>query len=57
MADKAGAPILAHDKAELDTAIQLQMEQAIAEAQAEAQAEACQEASQETSDKELVTVS
>ncbi len=53
MSVKAGQPIIAHDKAELDKAIQLQIEQSIAEAQAEAS----EETSQAVPDKELVAVS
>jgi len=39
-AREAGAPIIAHDKAKLDEAIQKAIEQAIAHAEAEAEAEA-----------------
>ncbi len=44
MATIAGKPIIAHDKAELDKAIQLRLEEAIREAQEEAQKEATEEA-------------
>ena len=40
----ASKPIIAHDKAELDKAIQLQLEEAIREAQEEAKKEATEEA-------------
>lgn len=53
MATIAGKPIIAHDRAELDKAIQLQLEEAIREAQAEAEAE--KETTTEPK-KELVTV-
>ena len=61
LAQNAGKPIIAHDKAELDKAIQLQIEEALRQAQcereeAEAQQEATAQASQEA-DKELVAVS
>ncbi|GAH42990.1 unnamed protein product, partial [marine sediment metagenome] len=36
----AGKPIIAHDRIELDKAVQLQLEEAIREAQEEAQKEA-----------------
>ncbi|MBA7467587.1 hypothetical protein ES705_20068 [subsurface metagenome] len=53
----AGKPIIAHDKVELDKAIQLQLEEAIREAQEEARKEAQVEAPEKTaeSEKELVT--
>jgi len=53
----AGKPIIAHDKVELDKAIQLQLEEAIREAQEEARKEAQEEAPQPTAEgeKELVT--
>ena len=56
MAQKAGQPIIAHDRVELDKAIQLQIEEALREAQEEREAEkvARQEANQEG---ELVAVS
>ena len=44
MATIAGKPIIAHDRAELDKAIQLRLEEAIREAQEEAQKEAIEEA-------------
>ncbi|GAI21137.1 unnamed protein product [marine sediment metagenome] len=53
----AGKPIIAHDRAELDKAVQLQLEEAIREAQAEAQAEAdkkAEKAEQTEPEKELV---
>ena len=50
---KAGEPILNHDKAELDKAVQHQLEQAMREAEAKAEGEA-KEAEPE---KELVSVS
>jgi hypothetical protein len=50
MATKAGQPIIAHDRAELDKAIQLQLEEAMRQAQEEAPSEAPPEA-----EKELVT--
>jgi len=50
----AGKPIIAHDKVELDKAIQLQLEEAIREAQEEARKEAQEEAPVEA-EKELVT--
>ena len=53
MATIAGKPIIAHDRAELDKAIQLRLEEAIREAQAEAQQEAQQEAPE--TERELVT--
>ena len=46
-AREAGAPIIAHDKAKLDEAIQKAIEQAIAHAEAEAKAEADAEAKAE----------
>ena len=52
LAVKAGEPIIAHDKAELDKAIQLQLEEALREAQQEAK-----EARQEAPERELVAVS
>lgn len=52
----AGKPIIAHDRVELDKAIQLQLEEAIKEAQEEASKEAHQEAHEPTAvAKELVT--
>ncbi len=44
MATTAGRPIIAHDRIELDKAVQLQLEEAIREAQEEARKEAHQEA-------------
>ena len=44
MATIAGRPIIAHDRAELDKAVQLRLEEAVREAQAEAQEEAKKEA-------------
>ena len=57
MATIAGRPIIAHDRAELDKAIQLQLEEAIREAQEEAQKEARQEAQEVAPEvqEELVT--
>lgn len=61
LARKAGEPIIAHDKAEMDKAIQLQLEQALKEAEAQAQAEPEPEAEKPTpeptkgKEKELVT--
>ena len=57
MATIAGKPIIAHDKAELDKAIQLRLEEAIREAQEEAIREAQEEAHQEAPEvtPELVT--
>ncbi len=49
MATKAGQPIIAHDRAELDKAIQLQLEEAMRQAQEEAPPEATEPK------KELVT--
>jgi len=49
MATIAGKPIIAHDKAELDKAIQLQLEEAMRQAQQEAPSEATE------AEKELVT--
>ena len=57
LASQAGKPIIAHDKAELDKAIQLQLEEAMREAQAEAQAEAEAEATTPEPEPELVPVS
>jgi len=51
LAQKAGQPIIAHDRAELDKAIQLQIEEAMRQAQEEAQEEAV------TPEPELVAVS
>ncbi len=51
MATIAGRPIIAHDRAELDKAIQLQLEEAMRQAQREAEPEAIPEAKE----KELVT--
>ena len=53
----AGKPIIAHDRVELDKAIQLQLEEAIREAQEEARKEAQEEAHEPTaeSERELVT--
>ena len=53
----AGKPIIAHDKAELDKAIQLQLEEAIREAQEEARQEAQQEAPEKTQEAERELVS
>ena len=55
MAKTAGRPIIAHDRVELDKAVQLQLEEAIREAQEEAQRETHQEAPPEAK-KELVEV-
>jgi len=56
MATIAGKPIIAHDRVELDKAIQLQLEEAIREAQEEARKEAQEEAPHQTAEaKELVT--
>ncbi len=57
MATIAGKPIIAHDRVELDKAIQLQLEEAIREAQEEARKEAQEEAHEPTaeSERELVT--
>ena len=61
LAQKAGKPISAHDRQELDKAIALQLEEAMRQAQCEKEeAEATQEAPQETAtepEKELATVS
>ena len=54
MSAKAGQPIQAHDRVELDKAIQLQLEEAMREAQEEAQAR--KEATPEP-ERELVSVS
>jgi len=51
MATIAGKPIITHDRAELDKAIQLQLEEAMRQAQREAEPEAIPEAKE----KELVT--
>ena len=56
LAQKAGQPIIAHDRQELDKAIQLQLEEAMRLAQEEAPEEATQEATTEP-EKELATVS
>jgi len=57
LAQQAGQPIIAHDKAELDKAVTLQIEQALREAQ-EAQEEARQEAPpQPDKERELASVS
>jgi len=53
MLQKAGQPIIAHDRAELDKAIQLQLEEAMRQAQEEAQ----EEAKTPEPEKELVAVS
>ena len=54
MATTAGKPIIAHDKTELDKAVQLQLEEAIREAQEEAQKEAqAQEVAPPEADKEV----
>ena len=50
----AGKPIIAHDKVELDKAIQLQLEEAMRQAQKEATPEAQEEAPAEA-ERELVT--
>ena len=50
----AGKPIIAHDKVELDKAIQLQLEEAMRQAQEEATPEAQEEAPAEA-ERELVT--
>ena len=55
MATIAGKPIIAHDKAELDKAIQLQLEEAMRQAQEEAEAEAPEVAPEKA--PELVAVS
>ncbi len=52
---KAGKPITAHDKAELDKAIQLQVAEAIRQSQEEAQSEATKAPSEAEKEKELVT--
>ncbi len=57
MSAKAGQPIIAHDRAELDKAIQLQLEEAMREAQEEAQQEAQEEAQATRPVEELVAVS
>ena len=51
LAQEAGAPIVAHDKAEMDKAIQLQLSEAMAEAQAKAE----KVAEAPATEKELVT--
>jgi len=51
LAQRAGQPIIAHDRAELDKAIQQRLAEAIEEAQQEAQQES------ETPERELVAVS
>ena len=57
MATIAGKPIIAHDKAELDKAIQLQLEEAMRQAQEEATPEATEATPEATEarSKELVT--
>ena len=55
LATIAGNPIIAHDKAELDKAIQLQLEEAMRQAQEEATPEATEAPSEATEAKELVT--
>ena len=52
----AGKPIIAHDKAELDKAIQLQLEEAMRQAQEEATPEATEATPEATEARELVTV-
>ncbi|GAI95182.1 unnamed protein product, partial [marine sediment metagenome] len=52
MATIAGKPIIAHDKVELDKAIQLQLEEAIREAQEEARKETQVEAPEKTAESE-----
>ena len=47
MASIAGKPIIAHDKAEMEKAVQLRLEEAIREAQEEAQKEADRKAQEE----------
>ncbi len=54
MARVAGRPIVAHDRIELDKAIQLQLAEAIREAQEEAKKEA-QEVAHPVAEKEMVT--
>ncbi len=59
MAEVASQPIIAHDKAELEKAVKLQIEEAMRVAQEEAQQEAQQEATEEATEeakKELVAV-
>ncbi len=51
----AGKPIIAHDKVELDKAIQLQLEEAMRQAQEEATPEATEATPEATEAKELVT--
>ena len=55
MATIAGKPIIAHDKVELDKAIQLQLEEAMRQAEAEATPEATEATPEATEAKELVT--
>ncbi len=60
LAQKAGKPIIAHDRQELDKAIQLQIEEALRVAEQEAEQEATAEATEEATtepEKELATVS
>ncbi len=60
LAQKAGQPIIAKDKAELDKAIRLQIEEALREAQEEKEAQKVARQEAEASgqaDKELVAVS
>ena len=52
----AGKPIIAHDKAELDKAIQLQLEEAMRQAQEETTPEATEATPEATEARELVTV-
>ena len=57
MAVNAGRPIIAHDKVELDRAIQLQLEEAVRQAQEEAVRQSQEEAPEQApeQEKELVT--
>ena len=55
MATIAGKPIIAHDKVELDKAIQLQLDEAMRQAEAEATPEATEATPEATEAKELVT--
>jgi len=54
---KAGQPVIAHDRHELDRAIQLQLEEAMREAQEEAQAEKVAQAEAPPPAPDLVAVS
>lgn len=57
MAHNAGQPIIAHDRQELDKAIQLQLQEAMRQSEEVAQKEATQEATTPTPEEELVAVS